>query len=76
MKWFFDKLEGFRGLILSALSFVGVWTGFAADTTAEATVLFSNPLDSPAAVGALIPMLVIFVKTVWDRVRKALDSVL
>lgn len=71
MQFLFDKLEGYRSLILGWLSFFGLYSDMVRDIISQFTSLFGMPLDSTAAVGAFLAAALITIKTVIDIWRKA-----
>jgi len=74
MQWFFDKLEGFRSLILTFMAGGLVYFDFARDTLNVGVELFAMPVDSPGAIAAFLPAAVVAIKVVIDMWRKARGS--
>ena len=70
MQWFFDKLEGFRSLIVTALAGVTVYFDFSREALNVVVGLFAMPLDSPGAIAAFLPAALVAIKVLIDLWRK------
>lgn len=76
MEFFFEKLKGYRSLVLTWLTTFGLWLdGVKASLADVVNVVTDLPMSLDGAeIGAFVAALTVTVKVVWDRFRGVKDE--